>query len=75
MRGGDGGGQSLFLRLLEERRVWRAGVGLFVLFLLDAQDVFRALGAGQQILAVVGVEEFAERLDAADDEQQVVLTF
>ena len=34
-----------------------------------------ALGAGQQVLAVVGVEEFPERLDAADDHQEIVLTF
>ena len=37
------------------------------------EDVGRALGAGEQILAVVGVEEFAERLDAADDQHEVVL--
>ena len=58
-----------------ELRVGRAGVGLVVLLLLDAEDVGRALGAGQQVLAVVGVEEFAERLDAADDQQQIVLAF
>ena len=44
-----------------------------VLALLDAKDVRRALGAGEQVLAVVGVEEFGERLDAADDHHQVVL--
>ena len=53
--------------------VRRAGVGGVVLLLLDAQDVGRALGAGEEILAVVGVEEFAERLDAADDQHEVVL--
>ena len=37
------------------------------------KDVARALGAGEQVLAVVGVEEFAERLDAADDHQEIVL--
>ena len=37
------------------------------------EDVAGALGAGEQILAVVGVEEFAERLDAADDHQEIVL--
>ena len=44
-----------------------------VLLLLDAQDIGRAFDAGEQILAVVGVEEFAERLDAADDHQEIVL--
>ena len=32
-----------------------------------------ALGAGEQVLAVIGVEEFAERLDAADHHQEIVL--
>ena len=31
--------------------------------------------AGEQVLAVLGVEEFAERLDAADDEEKIVLAF
>ena len=39
------------------------------------EDVAGALGAGEQVLAVVGVEEFAERLDAADDHQEIVLAF
>ena len=33
------------------------------------------LVAGEQVLAVLGVEEFAERLDPADDEQEIVLAF
>ena len=37
------------------------------------EDVRGALGAGEQVLAVVGVEEFAERLDAADDQHEIVL--
>ena len=44
-----------------------------VLLLLGAQDVGGAAIAGEQILAVVAVEQRAERLDAADDHQQVVL--
>ena len=46
-----------------------------VLLLLDADDVGRALGAGEQALAVLGVEEFPERLDPADDQQEIVLAF
>ena len=46
-----------------------------VLLLLDAEDVGGALVAGEQVLAVVGVEEFAERLDAADDQHEIVLAF
>ena len=37
------------------------------------KDVAGALGAREQVLAVVGVEELAERLDAADDHQEIVL--
>ena len=43
-----------------------------VLLLLDAQDVGRALVSREQARAVLGAKEFAERLDAADDEEQVV---
>ena len=35
--------------------------------------VGRALVSGEQVLPVVGVEEGAERLDAADDQQEIVL--
>ena len=66
-------GEFLFLGLLKQSAIGRAGVGGLVLLLLDAEDVGRALGAGEQILAVVGVEEFAERLDAADDQNEIVL--
>ena len=38
------------------------------------EDVAGALGARQQVLAVVGIEEFSERLDAADHHQEIVLT-
>ena len=81
---GDGGGGFLFAVSMalasafssapKQLGVRRAAVGLAVLLLLDAQDVGGALDAGEQVLAVVGVEEFAERLDAAHDQQQVVLT-
>ena len=78
---GDGGGgfrlggvdrlrQRPFLVLAVERGVGLADIFAGVLLLLDAQDVGGALGAGEQVLAVLGVEEFAERLDAADDEQR-----
>ena len=33
------------------------------------------LVAGEQVLAVVGVEEFAQRLDPADDQHEIVLAF
>ena len=41
--------------------------------LFDGEDVTRPLGPCKQVLAVVGVEELAERLDAADDQEQIVL--
>jgi hypothetical protein len=46
-----------------------------VLLLLDSDDVSRALIAGEEILSVLGIEEFSQRLDATDDEQQIVLAF
>src|SRR5664279_2466615 len=83
---GDGGGgfllgdvdrfgQSLFFRRRETLGVGTASVALVVLLLLDAQDVRGALDARQQVLAVVAVEEFSERRDAADDQQQIILAF
>ena len=52
----------------------RGGEGaLAVLLLLGAQDVGGAAIAGEQVLAVVAVEQRAQRLDAADDHQQIVL--
>ena len=67
--------QRLFLGLLVELRIGRAGIFALVLLLLDADDVGRALVAGEQVLAVLGVEEFSQRLDAADDEEKIVLAF
>src|SRR5664280_489107 len=75
---GDGGGgvllgdvdrfgQRLFFRRRETLGIRRASVALVVLLLLDAQDVRGALDARQQVLAVVSIEEFAERRDPADD--------
>ena len=48
---------------------------MLVLHLFDAEDVNGALVAGEQILSIVGVEEFAQRLDTPDNEQEVVLAF
>ena len=45
---------------------------VLLLLFLGAQDVGRALIAGKQVLAVVGVEELAESLDAARDHQEIV---
>ena len=73
--GGDGFGQRFSSGSLRRFRVRRAGKAFAVLLLLDAQDVRGALDAGEQVLAVVGVEEFAERFDAADDHQEIVLAF
>ena len=67
--------QRFFLSLLIELWIGRAGVFALVLLLLDADDVGRALVAGEQVLAVLGVEEFSQRLDAADDQQKIVLAF
>ena len=65
--------QGLLRGLGENVRVNIAGVGFTRFLLLVAEDVGGALVAGEQRLAVVGVEEFAQGFDAADDEQEVVL--
>ena len=49
------------------------GIGLAVLLLLDGEDVGGALVAREQVLAVLGREELAERLDALHDEDEIVL--
>ncbi len=67
--------QCLLLRLLIEPGMGRAGIFPLILFLFNADDVGRALEAGEQIFSVLGVEEFAECFDAADDEQKIVLAF
>ena len=43
------------------------------LLLLGSQNVGGALGAGQQVPAVLGIEERAQRFDTADDHQEVVV--
>ena len=67
--------QGLFLRQLVKRRIRCTSVFAFVLLLLDADDVGRALIAGEQVLAILGVEEFPQRLDATDYEEKIVLPF
>ena len=46
-----------------------------VLFLLGAEDVGGAAIAGEQVLAVLGLEQFSKRLDPADDQEQIVLAW
>jgi len=67
--------QRRFLGEAIERGIGRAVKGPLVLLLLDRENIAGALGAGEQVLAVVGVEEFSERLDATDDHQEIVLAF
>ena len=68
----DGLGQRLFLGLFQQARIRRLIVAASILLLLDAQDVDGALGAGEEMLAVLGVEEEPKRLDAAHDHEQIV---
>src|SRR3954469_9203339 len=58
-------GQRLLLAETVERGIGRPVERALVLLLLDAENIAGALDAGEQILAVLGLEEFAERLDAA----------
>src|SRR6476620_10139646 len=71
----DGHGERLLFFELVERGIRRAVEAALVLLLLDGQNIGRALGAREQILAVVGIEKLSERLDAADDHKEVVLSF
>ena len=74
LRGIERRAQRLFLRQSEQGRIVSGGErALAVLLLLGLENVGGAAIAGEQVLAVLGVEEFAERLDAADDEEEVVL--
>ena len=63
----------LFVEAVERRRRARRRSVRLSFFSSMREDVAGALGAGEQVLAVIGVEEFAERLDAADDHQEIVL--
>ena len=70
---GDGVVEGLLFGFGEKLRVYGARIFLAGLLLLVAEDVGRAFVAGQQVLAVLGVEEFAQRFDATDDEEEVVV--
>ena len=65
-------GERLFLDSFEQVGIGRLVVSYVVFLFLDAQDVDGPLGAGEQIGAVFGVEEFPERLDPLDDHQEIV---
>src|SRR5690606_24677242 len=57
----------------EQLDVVVAVVARLVLFFLDGEDIGRALDPREQVGAVVGLEEFVERLDALYDEREIVL--
>src|SRR5215470_1126647 len=71
----DCDGKALFFRLLIKCCIGRRSIALPVFFFLDANDVCCPLVAREQVLTVLAVEKFAERFDAADDENKVILTF
>ena len=62
--------QRLFLGQLVKAWIGRAGIFATVLLLLDADDVGRTFVAGEQVLAVLGIEEFSQSLDAADNQEE-----
>ena len=63
----DSAGEFLFFIQPVELLVRCAGESALILLLLNGEDVRGALGAREQVLAVVGIEEFSERFDTADD--------
>src|SRR5919197_6369554 len=66
--------QRPLLALTIEGRIRPTDVFAGVALLLDADDIGRALVAGEQILAVFGIEEFSQRLDTADNEEKIILS-
>src|SRR6266566_962638 len=69
----DGVPEMLFQRVTKKFEIWRARVASPVPLLLDADDAGRACVAGEQIPAVVGFQEAAQRLHPTDDQHEVVL--
>ena len=65
--------QSFFRGLGQFALVDLADEGLAVLLLLDLEDIGGALVAGQQIGAVIGLEEGLQRLDPRHQPHQIVL--
>ena len=61
-----------FLGEAVERGVGRAIKTALVLLLLDGENVAGPLGAGEQILAVISIEKFAERLNKTNYHQEIV---
>ena len=70
--------ERLLLRLpaRDQCRIGHTGErALPILLLLGAKDVRRTLVAREQVASIFRIEERPERLDAADDEEEVVLPF
>src|SRR6266511_2202249 len=65
--------QGTLLALAIEGRIRPTDVLAGVALLLDADDIGGALVAGEQILAVFGIEEFSQRLHASDNEEKIIL--
>src|SRR5262249_18510308 len=65
--------QRLFLLLTVARLIRSIDICTPVLLLLDSDDIGCTLVAGEQILAVLGVEEFSKSLEAADDRNNTCL--
>src|SRR5262245_28264847 len=68
-------GKRPFLILTIVRRIGATDILSPVLLLLDTDDVGCTLVAGEEILAIVAIEEFTQSLNAAHDEQEIILAF
>src|ERR1700730_664686 len=73
LRGFDRTRKRSLLILAVEQRVRRPGIFAIVLLLFDSDDVCGALVAGEKISAILGFEQFAQRLDPADNENKIIL--
>ena len=70
----DRSGEGQLLLRRKQLQIVTAGVALLVLLLLDGEDVGAALDAREQVRAVVGLQELAQRFDALHDQREVVLS-
>src|SRR5262249_46842178 len=65
--------QRAFLALAIKRGIGPPDIVALIALLLDADDIGGAFVAGEQSLAVLGIEKSSERLDAPDDQQQHII--
>ena len=64
--------QRLLFALDELLRIDITRIAFAIFLFFNAKNVGGALHTGQQILAIIGVEEFGQRFNPARDHQQII---